>query len=221
MTSNFERLAKVFYRRYVGCLTGWSTLVGRIKLRVLGRAALGRGVTIRGPIRVKVLPGGRLMIGDGVCLQSGFRYNPVGSECVMGIWVGPKGRLEIESGAGLSGATIVCMEAVVIGRDTFVGGGTRIYDTDFHALDPDQRRRHDPADIRSMPVHIGRECFIGGYTMILKGVTVGDEAVIGAGSLVTKDVPPREVWAGNPARFVKKLRGVASVESRDGGTSRS
>ena len=48
--------------------------------------------------------------------------------------------------------------------------------------------------------------FIGSNVTILKGVTIGDEAVVGAGSIVTKDIPAGEIWAGNPARFIRKCR---------------
>ena len=55
------------------------------------------------------------------------------------------------------------------------------------------------------PVEIGPRAFIGGHTIILKGVTIGEGAVIGAGTLVAKDVPPYEVWAGRPAKRIKQL----------------
>ena len=53
-------------------------------------------------------------------------------------------------------------------------------------------------------VKIGNGCFIGMNTIIANSVTIGDGAVIGAGSIVTKDIPAGEVWAGNPAKFIKK-----------------
>lgn len=53
-------------------------------------------------------------------------------------------------------------------------------------------------------VHIGKNVFIGINTIIANAVNIGDGAVIGAGSIVTKDIPAGEVWAGNPARFIKK-----------------
>jgi acetyltransferase-like isoleucine patch superfamily enzyme len=51
--------------------------------------------------------------------------------------------------------------------------------------------------------HVGRNCFVGGGSIILPGVTIGDNCVIGAGSFVTKDVPPRSIVAGNPAKLVR------------------
>ena len=192
---NLVNVLKRGNRAWLAATVAWSTLVGRAKLRWLGRASLGPDVRISGRIRGRVAPGGQVSIGQGVRLQSGWRYNPVGSESVTGLWVGPRGRLTIEPGAGLSGATVVCLESVTIGAGTLIGGGTHIYDTDFHAIDP-QVRRSDPTAVRARPVHIGADCFIGGYSIILKGVTIGDEAVIGAGSVVARDVPAGEIWAG-------------------------
>lgn len=53
-------------------------------------------------------------------------------------------------------------------------------------------------------VHIRRNAFIGAGTLITKPVTIGENSVVGAGSVVTKDIPAGEVWAGNPARFIKR-----------------
>jgi maltose O-acetyltransferase len=53
-------------------------------------------------------------------------------------------------------------------------------------------------------VRIGRDCYFGAGSVVLGGVTVGDGAVLGAGSIVKRDVPPYEIWAGNPAEFIRK-----------------
>lgn len=90
---------------------------------------------------------------------------------------------------------------ISLGAWSRLGPGVHIY-TSTHPLDADLRR-----DTRTRTTHravqIGRDVWVGGRAVILPGVTIGDGAVIGAGSVVTKDVPPGEVWAGNPAR---KLR---------------
>ncbi len=182
-----------------------STLIGQAKLRLWGRARLGRGVRIGGPIRVKVSPGGTVRIGDGVRFLSGFYNNPVGSECVNSIFVGPRATLQIGDGAGISACSIVCMESITIGPRTYIGGGARIFDTDFHSLDPQVRVHGDDDQVRTAPVVIGAECFIGGYSMVLKGVRIGDQAVIGAAAVVAREVPPRQIWGGNPAKFIKDL----------------
>ena len=61
--------------------------------------------------------------------------------------------------------------------------------------------------MRTAPILIKEGAFIGAHAIILKGVTIGRHSVIGAGAVVTKNVPDNEVWAGNPAKFVKKLSG--------------
>jgi len=186
-------------------MRAYSTCIGRLRLRYIGRARLGRDVRIAGPLRVRVSPGGQLRIGDRVRFVSGHRYNPVGHDSSTLLWVGPQGALEIESGAGLSSTTVVARGLVRIGEGTFIGGGTKIYDNDFHSLDPAVRVHGADDQIRIKPVYIGRECFIGGYSIILKGVTIGDQSVVGAGSVVSRDVPAGEIWAGNPAVFVRTL----------------
>lgn len=80
-----------------------------------------------------------------------------------------------------------------------------MYDTDFHSLDPLKRATVPDPDVARAPIVIGDDVFIGGHVIILKGVRVGDGAVIGAGSVVTKDVPAREIWAGNPAKYIKTI----------------
>jgi acetyltransferase-like isoleucine patch superfamily enzyme len=123
----------------------------------------------------------------------------------MGLWVGPGARLTLGDGVGLSNSTIVCARVVTIGDEVLVGGGSRIYDTDFHSLDPAERARPGNPGSRTAPVIIGRGVFVGGHCIVLKGVTIGAGSVVGAGSVIRRDVPEGEVWAGNPARFLRAL----------------
>lgn len=97
---------------------------------------------------------------------------------------------------------------ITIGDYTLLGGGVKVYTSDFHSMDYKKRRspgKMDQGDRKCAPVTIGHDCFIGAGSIILKGVTIGDYSIIGAGSVVTKSVPSGEIWAGNPARFVKKI----------------
>lgn len=88
-----------------------------------------------------------------------------------------------------------------------LGGGVKIYDTDFHSLDPEIRkdRNKDIKSKKCLPVVLEDNCFVGAGSIVLKGVTIGENAIVGAGSVVTKSIPANEIWAGNPATFVRKV----------------
>lgn len=110
---------------------------------------------------------------------------------------GPQGRLEIGARAFLNdGVNIYAAQKIVIGVETLIADEAIIFDTTFHAISPDR-----PAKVA--PVILGRNVWVGARAVILPGVTIGDHAVIGAGSIVSADVPPRSVVAGTPARVVR------------------
>jgi len=106
----------------------------------------------------------------------------------------------------MSNSAIVCVNSITIGDNVMIGGSCKIWDTDFHPIDPDMRKKDPNKNFKSRPIIIKDNAFIGGCSIILKGVTIGENAVIGAGSVVSKDVPANEIWAGNPARFIKKVQ---------------
>ncbi|CAA0110747.1 Maltose O-acetyltransferase [Starkeya nomas] len=92
---------------------------------------------------------------------------------------------------------------VTIGDGTEIGPGVHIYTAD-HPRDPEARR----AGLEyGRPVHIGRNVWIGGKAIVLPGVTIGDDALVGAGAVVTRDVPAGATVVGNPARVVAPREG--------------
>lgn len=190
------------------------SLISRFRFVVYG-AKVGKGLSVRGWIHLHISPKADVIIGNNVMLKSGFADNPTACSSRTGIVCYRGAKLVIGDDTGLFGTTIVCSESVTIGSNTLIAGGTHIYDTNFHSLDPAIRivrnadRVHTKFELyqHSSPVSIGNQCWIGSRCIILKGVTIGDQAVIGAGSVVTKDVPPRQVWAGNPAKLIKELKG--------------
>ncbi len=101
--------------------------------------------------------------------------------------------------------TISAGREVTIGNDVKIANGVFIADNPGHPLDPVQRRTQavGPEDLR--PVHIGDDVWLGTNVVVLPGVTIGDGTVVGAGAVVTKDLPPRVLAAGNPARVVRAL----------------
>jgi acetyltransferase-like isoleucine patch superfamily enzyme len=181
----------------------WS-LVARVRLRAHG-ASIGRGLRVRGPLRLHCHRTARIRLGDHCRIQSGFAGNPVGGNGRMSFWVGPGATLTLGDRVGLSNSTIVCLQSVTLEDDVFLGGDSKIYDTDFHSLDPAERLRPGNPGSRTAPVAIHRRAFVGGHSILLKGATVGEAAVVGAGSVVRGAVPALQIWAGNPARFLAHL----------------
>ena len=192
--------------------TRFWTAVAYVRLRAHG-AYVGRGLRVRGPIRLHCHRTGRIRIGDRCRLQSGFAGNAVGGGGRMAFWVGRDARLTIGDDAGLSNSTIVCLREVTIGDHVFLGGDSKVYDTDFHSLDADERERTGNPGARSAPVVIGSRVFVGGHSILLKGVVIGDAAVVGAGSVVRGRIPAGQLWTGNPAGPVRVR--MASRGSRD------
>lgn len=113
-------------------------------------------------------------------------------------------RIEIGFSVGLASARIIAASSVIIGDRTMLGSNCTVVDTDFHPLHPEERQK----DIRggeTAPILIEEDVFIGMNSMVLKGVTIGRGSVVGAGSVVTKDVPPGAIVAGNPARIIGQV----------------
>lgn len=148
---------------------------------------------------------GRMTIGKGVIINSSQRSNPSTHAHSTFITVDERGVLNIGDGVGISHAIIRCRESVQIERDVMIGSGCIIYDTDFHSADFTDRIVNRINNDKCKPVRICQGAWLGANTMVTKGVTVGEHSVIGACSVVTKDVPPNEIWAGNPAGFIRKI----------------
>lgn len=95
--------------------------------------------------------------------------------------------------------TLVDDTDIYVGDYTMIGPGVTIA-TAGHPIQPELRRKGMQYNI---PVHIGKNCWIGAGAIILPGVTIGDNSVIGAGSVVTKDIPANVVAVGNPCRVLR------------------
>lgn len=162
-----------------------------------------KSLEIRG--RIKIHGNGRINIGKNVKINSSEASNPIGGPTFT-VFSLQGGMITIGDNVGMSNVAIVCRDKVEIGDNVLLGGGVKIYDTDFHSLSAEERKNRDIVQekTKSKAVIIKQGAFIGAHSIILKGVTIGEGAVVGAGSVVTKDIPSFEVWAGNPVRFLKK-----------------
>jgi len=153
-----------------------------------------------------VARGGSLKIGNSFSMNNGIKGNPIGCYSKCTFFVDRNAVLIIGNNVGISQTAIICHKSISIGNHVKIGGGVKIYDTDFHSLDPQIRASSEDTNQKSKaPVVIEDNVFIGAYSIVLKGVTIGENAIIGAGSIVTKSVPRNQIWAGNPAKFIRNI----------------
>ena len=129
--------------------------------------------------------------------------------------VEPTGYIEVGDDSVLVGPVFMCAERIVLGRNVTISYHVTIADSDFHPSDPELRirdaiasspqgdRRQKP-DLVSRPVTIADDVWIGVGAIVLKGVHIGAGARIQAGAVVTRDVPPGALFAGNPARPIEE-----------------
>jgi acetyltransferase-like isoleucine patch superfamily enzyme len=156
---------------------------------------------------VSVAIGGTFSIGNNLSMNNGIEGNPIGSFNRCTFFIDKGATLKIGLNLGISQGAIICHKNIKIGNNVKIGGGARIFDTDFHSINPNLRLniKTDLDNKKKLPVVIEDNVFIGAHTTILKGVSIGENSIIGACSVVTKNVPSNEIWAGNPAKFVKFL----------------
>ncbi len=147
----------------------------------------------------------KIYLGDRVKLTSKPRANLVGltNRCILAC-NGKDAEIIIDDDSGLSGVVINARNSVRIGKRVLLGGNVRIFDHDFHELDAVERFKNS-GNIRSKPVIIENDVFIGTNSIILKGSHIGSRSIIGAGSVVSGNIPADEIWGGNPAKFIKKI----------------
>ncbi len=157
--------------------------------------------------RIGNFPPAALTIGDGTIFQGRIAADRPGASVSIG------------NNTFIGSSLLVCAESIVIGDDVLVSWGCTIVDHNSHSIcwehrKNDVRETHvgnkDWTNVQIGKVRICDKAWLGFNTLILKGVVVGEGAIIGAGSVVTKDVEPYTIVAGNPARFIKRLPGTVN-----------
>lgn len=185
-----------------GAFTG--TLRLRLKAALVG-AKIGKGVKAYGPVSLLRWPGGSIEIGDNVSIISSWRR---ATACALAHPTrlrvfGAGAAIKIGSGVEISGASITARsKTIVIGPNTLIGPNCIIVDSDFHAPWPAETRSFNPGYENDAAVSIGANCWLGMSVMVLKGASIGEGAIIGAGSVVTGVIPSFSVAAGVPARVI-------------------
>ena len=147
----------------------------------------------------------KILVGRGSVINSGPLTNLLGLYQRTIIIARYGGRIAIGKNTGISGSTIYSMSEIKIGENCVIGANCKIVDNDFHPLAEEKRLDERPSDISKKPIHIGDKCFIGMNSIILKGTTIGNNSVVGAGSVVSGSFPENVIIAGNPAKIIKYL----------------
>ena len=180
------------------------TLALKLKAKLLG-VSLGQDVTATGPIGLLRHPAGQISIGSHVSLISTWRrataatiYAPTRLRVF-----GPKAAILIGDFCELSGTSIAARSTTIsLGQGCLIGPNCVITDSDFHSPWPCEDRSKEPGYERDSGVRLDDYVWVGMQTIILKGVHIGRGAIIGAGSVVTHDIPAMTVACGAPARIV-------------------
>jgi acetyltransferase-like isoleucine patch superfamily enzyme len=194
-TANFNPIRSFRFRYHR--LRGW------VGLQISGIKRSGAIDAIGSPI-IEVFPGSEISLGRDVTLISSSFATALGvNHPVVLRTLRPGARIRIGERVGISGGTICAADLVEIGDQTLLGANVTVVDTDFHSL-PAASRSND-ADAGVKKVSIGKRVFIGTNATILKGVSIGDNSVIGAGSVVAKSIPANAIAAGNPCRVIRAL----------------
>ena len=157
------------------------------------------GKRVRGG-RIIIKNKGKIIIGNGVSMFSFSEGDPyrtsLQAHCKDAI-------ISIGDNCKLSGTTIHCRTSVKIGNDCRFGPGSLLVDNDSHRVSMYVSERAKPP--RSKAIIINNNVWIGMRSLILKGVEIGDNSIVAAHSVVTKNVPANSIVAGNPAKIVKTL----------------
>ena len=168
----------------------------------------GKGLRLQGfPILFSKSRAG-VTLGDDVTIKSSFLSNLIGlyQRTVM-VARTPEAKIIVGNDVGMSGVTIYARDSIRIGSHTRIGANTKIMDNDFHPVDPQLRMTCSNKNMGVSSIEIGENVFIGCNCLILKGAKIGSNTTIGAGSVVTGNIPENCVAAGNPAKVIKKLGG--------------
>ncbi len=163
---------------------------------------IGKGCRFYGKSYLRRSPMTKIRIGDRCTFRSSFTSNLVGINrpCLITTWYN-EAVIEIGNKVGMSGTVIGAAKSIKIEDDVMCGGNVFITDFDWHPVHP--ARRHERA--KAQPTHIGKNVWVGMNSVVLKGVSIGENSVIAANSVVTRDIPPNVIAGGNPCKVLKEF----------------
>lgn len=181
-----------------------SIIINIIRFKI-NRIKAGKHLRVSGTIGI--VNKGYCCIGNDFICSSGDFTNPMGRNVSSFIYIEKNAKLIIGNNSGISSAVLRCGQNIKIGDNVKIGAMTIITDTDAHSLNPILRAnvKTDAINAIKRPINIKDNVFIGTSCIICKGVTIGENSIIAAGSVVTHNIPDNEIWGGNPAKFIRTI----------------
>lgn len=166
---------------------------------------IGKNFNAMGIPIIHISKKGKIIIGNNCTIRSWAKYSDTGENRPTALRTRKGGIIKIGNNTGITSSLLYSESQIIIGENVKIGGGTRIFDTNFHSTNAKIRAsKDDIKDVKSKPIIIKNNVFIGTGCIITKGITIGENSIIAAGSVVTKSVPENQVWGGNPAQFIKR-----------------
>lgn len=154
---------------------------------------------------ISVFPKSHIQIGKNIILISASYFSEPGiNHPVIIRTLNENAELSIGDNVGISGGGISCANKVIIGNNVMFGANAFVTDTDFHPIKPNNRR-FEKENTLTAPVIIEDNVFLGMNVLVLKGVKIGKNSIIAAGSIVTSDIEDNCIAAGIPAKKIKTL----------------
>lgn len=188
-----------FYRKV------W-VFINRIRFKCL-HISYGKNLRVFNHLYIKKKLNCQLFIGDNFTFSSGGGYNSLARNIKGAIEMEEKASIYIGNNVGISASCLWIYKSLRIGDRTKIGGDCIIIDSDAHSLNYLERRNGetDRPRAKSKGIVIEEDVLIGARCIILKGVTIGARSIIGAGSVISKDIPADCIAAGNPAKVIKLI----------------
>ena len=173
------------------------TQIVRMTWRLCG-VKFGKNLRLSGWCQMVRFEGSNIKIGDNVHFNSSPFGNHIGLNRKCSITTETQdAELTIGDNCGFSSTNICCFNSIKIGRNVRVGANSVIMDSDFH---------NDDARVgRAKPIQIDDNVWIGANVIVMKGVHIGENCLVGLNSVVTKDIPANSIAAGVPCKVIKSV----------------
>lgn len=209
LSTMLKKIKLALFRIFVGYC--------RIRTRMKG-VEVASSATINKLPSVRMVKGSRIVLGENTILTSNPRHNPLLQHPVSLRTLTPDAVIEFGEHSGMTGSTIVCANHVTIGEHSIIGAETLIYDSFGHTYS-EETGWNSARALTGSPISIGKKCFIGTRCIIMGGVTIGDNCLVSAGTIVTSDIPAGHKAFGNPMQVVPLPKALGGVGGESGTAS--